>query len=128
MAHAGTADRRMSRVVLVVEDEPLQRMMAMAFIRAAGWEALEAASADQAIAVLERREDIAVVFTDIDLATGWDGVRLANHVRGRWPPVAFIVTSGNTGVEALQLPEGSRFFPKPYRRGDVLRALEHFIH
>ena len=57
-------------VVLVVEDEPILRMSAVDIVEDAGFEALEAADAQQAIAILERRTDIRIVFSDIDMPGG----------------------------------------------------------
>ena len=110
-------------LVLVVEDEPLQRMMAVDLVEDAGCAALEAASAAQAIALLETRPEIRVVFTDIDLPPGHDGMWLADCVRRRWPPVGLLVTSGHVAARDVVLPPGSRFFAKPYRRAEVLQAL-----
>src|SRR5947199_10022778 len=70
-------------VVLIVEDEFLLRMNAIDMIRGAGFEAVEAADADEAIRILETRRDITVVFTDIQMPGSMDGLKLARAVRGR---------------------------------------------
>ncbi len=115
------------RVVLVVEDDPIQRMMAARLVQRMDCEALVACDAAQAIAILERRPDVSVVFTDINLATGWDGLRLANYVRGRWPPIAFIVISGHAQPDESELPAGSTFFAKPYSTGQVTATLNRLL-
>jgi CheY-like chemotaxis protein len=115
-------------VVLVVEDEPLQRMMAVDLVQDAGFTALQAATANQAIAILECRQDVRIVFTDVNLRRGMDGLRLAAMVRDRWPPIAFIVTSGQMDAEEVELPARCQFFPKPYRRDDIAGALHRFSH
>jgi hypothetical protein len=43
-----------------------------------------------------------------------DGLQLAHAVRDRWPPIRIIVTSGRKMVMKDDLPEGGRFFAKPY--------------
>jgi CheY-like chemotaxis protein len=101
-------------VVLIVEDEALLRMDAVDMIAAAGFEAVEAANADEAIDILEARPDIAVVFTDIQMPGSMDGLKLARAVRGRWPPIKIVATSGLVNVRETDLPEGGRFLPKPY--------------
>lgn len=101
-------------VVLIVEDDSLLRMDAVDMIVAAGFEAVEAANADQAIDILEARRDIAVVFTDIQMPGSMDGLKLARAVRGRWPPIKIVATSGLVNVRETDLPEGGRFLPKPY--------------
>ncbi|SFB46134.1 Response regulator receiver domain-containing protein [Rhizobium sp. NFR07] len=101
-------------VVLVVEDEPLQRMMAVDLALDAGFEVVEAWSADEAVAILESRSDIRVVFTDVDMPGSMDGLKLAAAIRDRWPPIEIIVTSGHMRLTDDALPVRSVFFSKPY--------------
>lgn len=110
-------------VVLIVEDEFLLRIDAAEVIGAAGFEVIEAANADEAIEVLEDRSDIAVVFTDIQMPGSMDGLKLARAVRGRWPPIKIIATSGRLNLEETDLPEGGRFLPKPYSPAQVTGVL-----
>jgi CheY-like chemotaxis protein len=100
--------------VLVVEDEPLVRMAICLHLEECGFAVLEAANADEAIALLERHGSIHLVFTDIDMPGSMDGLKLAAFVRDRWPPIRIIVTSGKRMVEVTYLPDGSMFFAKPY--------------
>jgi CheY-like chemotaxis protein len=110
-------------VVLIVEDEFLLRVDAADMIEAAGFEVVEAGNADQAIEILEARRDITVVFTDIQMPGSMDGLRLAQAVRGRWPPIKIVATSGRVNVREKDLPEGGRFLPKPYSRHEVTGVL-----
>jgi CheY-like chemotaxis protein len=110
-------------VVLIVEDELLLRMDAADMIAAAGFEVVEARDADQAIEILEARCDITVVFTDIQMPGSMDGLKLARAVRGRWPPIKIVATSGRVHVSETDLPEGGRFLPKPYSPGQVTGVL-----
>ena len=110
-------------VVLAVEDEPLILMLAIDMIRDAGFEALWASNADDAIRILENRDDIRIVFTDINMPGSMDGIKLAQAVRGRWPPIKIIVTSGFSGCELKLLPAGSQFIPKPYDAGQMSEVL-----
>jgi CheY-like chemotaxis protein len=64
-------------VVLVVEDEVVLRLMAVAVVESAGFQAIEASNADEAICILESRNDIRIVFTDIDMLGSMDGMKLA---------------------------------------------------
>jgi two-component system, response regulator PdtaR len=73
--------------VLIVEDEPLVRLGAVQTIEDAGFEVIEAANADEAIEILEKRSDIRVVFTDVHMPGSMDGLKLAHAVRNRWPPI-----------------------------------------
>jgi CheY-like chemotaxis protein len=110
-------------VVLIVEDEFLLRMDAVDMIRAAGFDVVEAENADEAIEILEARLDITVVFTDIQMPGSMDGLRLAQAVRGRWPPIKIVATSGHVNVREKDLPEGGRFLPKPYSSREVTGVL-----
>jgi CheY-like chemotaxis protein len=114
-------------VVLIVEDEFLLRMDAVDMITAAGFEVVEAANADAAIEILEARRDITVVFTDVQMPGSMDGLKLAQAVRGRWPPIKIIATSGHVHVRETDLPEGGRFLPKPYNPMQVTGMLRELI-
>ena len=111
-------------VILVVEDELLIRLMAVELVEAAGFEALSAANADEAIAILESRDDVRLVFTDVQMPGSMDGLRLAHAVRDRWPPVELIVTSGHRHVRADDLPDRGRFFAKPYNVTALSQAFQ----
>jgi len=78
-------------VVLIVEDEWLLRMLAVEVVEEAGFVVLEAGDADEAVALLEARSDIALVFTDINMPGSMDGLKLAHAVRDRWPRVKILV-------------------------------------
>lgn len=119
----GQSAKLVRPVVLVVEDEPLQRMMAVDLVEEAGFEAVEAAGSADAIRLLESRPDIRIVFTDIDMPGGADGMELAAAIRGRWPPIEFIIISGRRIPFPEEAPERSVFFTKPYRRDEVAAAL-----
>jgi CheY-like chemotaxis protein len=110
-------------VVLIVEDEFLLRMDAVDMIEAAGFAVAEAADADQAIEILEARSDIAVIFTDIQMPGSMDGLKLARAVRGRWPPIKIVATSGHVHVRETDMPAGGRFLPKPYSPAQVTGVL-----
>lgn len=111
-------------VVLVVEDEPILRMSASDMVERAGFEPLEAADAIDAVRILETRPDIRIVFTDIDMPRGMNGMALAACIRDRWPPISIIVTSGHIDASRVTLPKGSLFFAKPYREGEVTGAMK----
>lgn len=105
---------RSKGLVLVVEDEPLVRMFAIHFVEDAGFEVVEAADADQAVAILEARSDLQIMFTDIDMPGSMDGMKLARAVRDRWPPIEIIIVSGHRRPVDDDLPARAVFFPKPY--------------
>jgi CheY-like chemotaxis protein len=113
-------------VVLVVEDDPLLRMLATDVVLEAGYMALEAGDADQALVLLEARPDIALLFTDIDMPGSMDGLKLAQAVSDRRPPIKTLIVSGQVSPKPSDLPSNSRFVVKPYRTAALvgeLRAL-----
>jgi CheY-like chemotaxis protein len=112
--------------VLVVEDEMLVLLSICEGLASEGYEVLTAANADEAIEVLESRNDINTVFTDIEMPGSMDGLRLAAAVRDRWPPINIVVTSGKSRPRDAQMPTNSQFVDKPYQTGDVLRAFRTF--
>ena len=114
-------------VVLVVEDSTIIRMGAVDLVLSAGYEALEASDADEAIRILESRSDIDLVFTDVQMPGTMDGIKLSHYIRDRWPPVKLIVASGKAILEESSLPEGSRFFSKPYSDHAITDAMVRMI-
>lgn len=120
----GTFNPPKKKVVLVVEDEPLLLMAAVDLVEEAGFEALEARNADEAIELLNARQDIRIVFTDIDMPGSMDGMKLAAMVRDRWPPVEIIIVSGHRKVTDDDLPDRSVFFSKPYDISRVTAQLQ----
>lgn len=115
-----------SAVVLIVEDEAMIRMGAAALVEDLGYGFFEASSADEAIELLEQHPQITIVFTDVQMAGSMDGLALAAYARRRWPPLKFIVVSGNHVATAIEMPEGARFFPKPYNAKTIGEALRAF--
>jgi CheY-like chemotaxis protein len=89
---------RLGPVILIVEDEFLLRLHSAETIESTGFEVIQAANADEAIAILTTRPDIHVVFTDIQMPGSMDGLKLAWFVRDRWPPIKIVATSGRVIV------------------------------
>jgi CheY-like chemotaxis protein len=111
--------------VLVVEAEVLIRMNAVQMVEDAGYAALEASNAVDALKILKRRQDIRAVFADINMSSSGSGLKLVHAIRRRWPPIHLIVTSGLSAE--LELPPGSRFIPKPYENSRVVGLLHELF-
>lgn len=111
--------------VLVVEDEALIRGLVFDELASAGYTVVEAQNADHAITILEARQDIQLVFTDIDMPMGSiDGLKLAAAVRDRWPPVHIIITTGK--ARPMTIPANALFIPKPYLVSALISAIRTF--
>lgn len=117
-----------SNKVLVVEDETVIRLSAVALVEDLGFEVFEAENADEAIAILEANPGIRVVFTDIQMAGSMDGLQLVAYAHDRWPPLKFIIVSGNCTPGTADMPQGAYFFAKPYDLQAVGRTLHQIIH
>jgi CheY-like chemotaxis protein len=114
------------KVVLIVEDEPILLIYAADIAAAAEFEVIEAANADEAIAILDSRADICIVLTDIDMPGSMDGLKLATAIRRRWPPVEIVVMSGFIRPTPGALPMRGLFLSKPYGPEQLLSALRSF--
>ena len=114
-------------VVLVVEDNPLILMTALDLVTTIGFEGVGAASADEAIAILEARSDIRLVFTDVEMPGTINGLKLAHYIRDRWPPIHLIVASGKAILEESQIPIGASFFSKPYDNNRIVEEMTRML-
>ena len=114
-------------VVLVVEDDILVRMLAVDTVETAGYTAVEASDADDAIVILESRTDIALIMTNVDMPGSMNGLKLAHAARNRWPPVKIIVVSGKAHLFPSQLPSDARFIAKPYSQSMMVAELKSWL-
>ncbi|MGZ3361280.1 MAG: response regulator [Xanthobacteraceae bacterium] len=114
-------------VILVVEDEMLLRMRAVDMVEDAGFTPVEAVDADEAVAILESRSDIALLFTDIQMPGSMDGLKLAHAVRKRWPPIKIILVSGQLKLANIDIPADSRFFGKPLEAKKMIAEMQDMI-
>jgi DNA-binding NtrC family response regulator len=110
--------------VVIVEDEFLVRNFLQIELEDASYGVVLADNADVAIAILEARTDIHLVFMDIDMPGSMDGLKLAACVRDRWPPIHIIITTGN--ARPREIPANALFIPKPYIGRTVIDAMRTF--
>jgi CheY-like chemotaxis protein len=114
-----------SEVVLIVEDEPDLMDVAAALFNSMGYEVATASSAQEAMSVLADQE-IDILFTDIVMPNGMNGIELAGYTREVYPHIQIILASGYP-LPALKLDPGAVsdyvFVNKPYRLADLARAL-----
>ena len=117
----------LTSTVLVVEDDEVLRMCAAEVVVDAGFTPVEAANADEAVAILESRSDIALLFTDIQMPGSMDGLGLARTVHDRWPAIKIILVSGRVEVSEREKPVNSRFFQKPFAMKQMIEGLQDMI-
>lgn len=121
-------NNRRAIIILVVEDEPLIRFDAVDALHDAGFAVVEAGNADAALAVLRARDDITVLFTDINMPGSMNGLELAAEVHKRWPSIHLIVTSGLVKPRREDIPDDGLFIGKPYVAEQVASAVQRIVH
>lgn len=81
-----------AETVLVVEDDVLVRLVIAGYLRDCGYRVLEAASADEAVQLLQRGEaQVDVVLTDVEMPGEMDGFALAQWVRRERPDIEVVM-------------------------------------
>ena len=85
-----------------------------------GFDVVEAENADAALKLLETRDDVRLLFTDIRMPGSCDGTDLARKVHARWPHILLVITSGHARPTQAEIPDHGRFVGKPYREKDLL--------
>ncbi len=112
-------------LVMIVDDDVLERMGASYMFSDAGYRVIEAENADEALQLLEKNADVRLLFTDVTMPGSMSGSDLAGQVARRWPEVGVIVTSGRPRPETL--PSRSKFHAKPYEPTNVLQHARGMI-
>lgn len=112
---------------MIVEDDELLRFLTVNILEEAGFLSIEAPNAEEAVAILEARSDIALLLTDIDMGGSIDGLTLAHAVRNRWPPIKIIIVSARGQPLDCNMPAGSRFFGKPYLGDAIISEIRSLI-
>jgi two-component system, response regulator PdtaR len=112
--------------IMIVDDEPLIRAYACQIVEEAGYTAIEAANADQAMQLLAD-EGVAVVVTDVQMPGSMDGLQLARSVKATWPAIAVVVMSGRQLPLASDLPVGTCFLSKPFSEQRLVDVLADAI-
>jgi len=119
------AQQEITETVLIVEDEPDLMDVASALYISMGYQVLTASSGQEALALLQSR-DIDILFTDVIMPHGMNGVELAAYTRKHYPDVKIILASGYP-LPALKVEHANlsdfAFVNKPYRLSDLARAL-----
>jgi DNA-binding NtrC family response regulator len=116
-----------TRAVLVVEDEPLVRALAADVLEGAGFLVIEASSADYAMVVLDKRSDVAVVFTDVEMPGHHNGLELARFVHDHYPGITVVVASGRVRPARGEMPPDALFVTKPYAPHALLQAVRKAV-
>ena len=114
------------KTILVVEDEATVREAALAMIEELGYRRLEAADAESALAVLEKGEQVDLVFTDVVMPGPLRTRDFAQRMRELRPGMPVLFTSGYTDnaiIHQGRLDEGVHLISKPYAKADLARRI-----
>jgi two-component system, cell cycle response regulator CpdR len=110
-------------IALIVEDEPMQREMIALLLEQCDYDVIQCESAEAAELVLQKTSGcLAMLMTDVNLAGRMNGVELAHLAKQRNPRLDVVVTSGRPLPQPL--PDGAKFWSKPWAPLDVLREAE----
>ena len=111
--------------VLVVEDEVLIRMAAAEMLISAGFQVIQASTADEALEVLSSSVPVDLVFTDVRMPGSMDGLGLAHRMRLEWPGIKIVLASGHLQMPNAVAPDA--FFAKPYSHAAVLGCISRLL-
>jgi two-component system, response regulator PdtaR len=117
---------RMNTVVLIVEDEFLLRCQLADEFREGGFVVLEAATAEEAMALCHERTPVHTLITDIQLNGSGSGWEVAKAFRAIWGNIPVVYTSGNVFEAEHSVPDGW-FFVKPYDGAEVVAKCQQLI-
>jgi PAS domain S-box-containing protein len=125
----GAAQAVKGETILVVEDDERVRSTAINILNRRGYRVLAAGGAEEALDIVRQHPRIDLLFTDIVLSSGMDGVSLARRIRTARPEIRILLTSGDAadaecGLEADPPPE---VLPKPYRLDDLTRKIREVL-
>jgi len=118
-----------NETILIAEDEPQVRALAVASLQERGYNVIDTGSAAEALAVLERDIPIQLLLTDIVMPGAMTGKELAEEALKRRPNIRVLFTSGYADASVMRnglVSTGARFLSKPYRSGQLaaeVRAL-----
>jgi CheY-like chemotaxis protein len=118
------AKPRRAGVVLLVEDDDEVAKLTAEMLEQIGFEVIRTASAAAALGALANSRSIDLVFSDIMMPGGMNGVELAKEIRKRRLGLPVLLTSGYAeAVRREAEAEGVQILPKPYRLSELSAAL-----
>lgn len=112
-----------STQVLVVDEEPMIRIIIADSLNEAGLQVLEASSADEALALLNEGNAVGTMITDVKMPGSMDGLDLAQTVASHWSDISLVVISGHASMDDPRLPLKAKFLPKPFTHANLLRQV-----
>lgn len=124
------APRARGETVLLAEDDEGVRELAAAFLHDLGYAVLEATNGEQALAIMEERRPIDLLFTDLVMPGGMNGLELSREALRRRPAMKVLFTSGyteNTLVHDGELADGIQLITKPYTKEALAKQIRRVL-
>jgi len=109
--------------ILVVEDNANIRALSSLVLKSAGYQVLEASSADDALVLLDARNDVVLVFSDIQMPGSMSGIELAHYLHIHHEKLLVILTSNLPIDQHVSYPPQTPFLEKPYSHHELLKAV-----
>ena len=116
---------RYRSTVIVVEDDPVNRLIAVDALDEGGFDVVDFSRADDALAYIESADrPVAALLTDVSVPGDRDGIDLAVQIGQRWPETLVLITSGRFGDNRPEeLPSDALFLTKPWRGRDLVATI-----
>jgi CheY-like chemotaxis protein len=117
-------------IVLLVEDEILLRSTTAEYLRLSGYGVIEAPNAEEAVAVFASGKPVDVVFSDIFMSGGPDGLTLARWLHRYHPDIPVMLTSGygdSARRAATELVGSPSFLSKPFRQAEAVSRIRALL-
>jgi CheY-like chemotaxis protein len=113
------------QTVLVVEDDPAVRQVAISTLRSLGFGVIEAQTADEAARMLESNEDVRLVLSDVRMPGELSGIDLARLIKRKLPDVHVLLTTGY--VDSDETINDLELLYKPYRAADLAERIQMLL-
>lgn len=115
------------RTILVVEDDPLIRMSAVAMLEDAGFRVWDAKDSAEALRMLAHHDEISILLTDVRMSGRMDGLALVTHVCVAYPAIRSLVVSANALAAQASAAGAAGFLAKPYTAHTIVQAVRDTV-
>lgn len=116
--------------VLVVDDEPMIRMLVVDVLDELGYATLEAGDGAEGLATLSARKDVDLLITDVGLPNGMNGRQLADAARMDRPGLKVLFITGyadNVVLGGSHLEDGMAILTKPFQVGELAQRVRELV-
>ncbi len=129
-AVSGPVDRQGTETILIVDDREDVAELARTILRDSGYTLLMAQNGREALEILDSSGSVDLLFTDLIMPGGMNGIMLAREARRRQPRLKVLLTTGYAEASLERTDAGGSEFDllnKPYRRTDLIRRVRAIL-